>query len=1628
MSSDSISPVPAGLLSPPDGVPAIPPTRTRSQRLPFEALSWENFERLCHRLVALDGAVEHCARYGRPGEAQAGIDIYARYNDGRYHCLQAKRHEHFGADKLRAAVKLFLKGQWASRACRFTLAVQAQLQSTTVQEEIERQAAELRQHNIALTILDGDALTNRLRAHPCLIDDFFGRLWVEGLLGSEAAGALGARLDGSEFARIRDQLSRVYDVQFQFVDPGSFGSVAEDDSNAALTLLERFCKPDLMVREAPPTADLSDTGLGSRPADGETGATGGVFANPARTRPGLDPSRTRRIPAATWLGNGDRLAVVGEAGSGKSTLLRVIALDLLHGQARFPEITERWGDLIPLYLPFARWSAEIAREGTQIGLKELVRRAVQPLLTGGLVDLLDRAIDERRVLLLLDGLDEWSDEQAARTTLSALVTTVEAHAIPTIVSGRPRGLSRIGTLPAAWKRAAVAPLAVAQQAEIAARWFERYAAAEPAGVEISGSALRTDRFMAELARDPSLSSLATVPLLLVGLVTLALRGQILPRTRPSIYDQLVRVLLEVHPINRATAAGDTRPRFRFAQDADQRRDAIARLAFAIRHDGAAAALPLPKARDLLRAHLSAPEGFALPHGDATAAANEILAVNAETQGLIVEKAAGEIGFVHASFEEYLCAEHIGGWPFARIEEFMGRHAGDGRWRNVLVNLLTGMQRRDEFDRLIAIIDQPQSDELLSFARTSLLYEIGVGSAVRAPATARRLALSAIDQVEFNDWLPARRDALATTLQGLSDPVLRGAAEEAIRRWVPASAGYRASLVTVLGAWPPSDPLRKVLWRALHDEDRGVQRSAAAAFANAFSGKDDARQQLVHGLAGTRDLTAATAMLESLALGWPATADVMPLFEEAARSPSMELRLVGLLGLAGNGHLQEDAKRETLAASSFWADVDYHYRELAGAILLKFWPNDDVLVQGALHRASGAFGGPWELDLAEAYLLRTPVDRSDVRAWIAAELKTEYPFNMGSYNGAWGQVGHFAAVDPDIREAVNIYWREPKNRMVNLHFLHSYVARVADDEMAGLLIELLPNADRMDRHWIVRAMLAGWGRDHPRVKDSLDRLIAGPEDGLVGLVALMAELDPDLASARARLLRIGRRADVRRDLLAAGLEACGCDHRDDTAVAVLLEPSRNAQGIFDPANILFRTFAGHPRIRALAHERMRRPDPPVADVARGYADDPEFAPALFAAAVPLSLELRTQIVEFAATGAAGTILEDVLAQWKMETDAELRARMTIAHFGMPSPVESIAADQVMLLEGALQVGPEYETRRATAFVGLIVTGGLAALAALKDRDEPVKLETGGFHHSIPSLERLICERLDDLRAAFGEQLDERFRTIDHKTRLAEVLVRAPDASLAARRTFLDLAHADTLPRTPVALRALAVEAPASGLLLERCFQALDAGDHRNDRTAIEAEIGLILRAEFHGSREVRDRLSHRFEKFPSVRSIAALAVFDPNAATLPTCIDPSRLGREFGDWAPAMHIAAQRADARSFLVLIEAMISRARRSQFDAQAVVNVAVEERLARDSILADLLSRRIDPAANPSISTSAARYLSGAGTFSPHVRTRASDLLAHLGRDQRVPVAGYDAISDQWRAARATLLDALHAGLDLS
>ncbi|MGB3693088.1 MAG: NACHT domain-containing protein [Spirulinaceae cyanobacterium] len=156
-----------------------PPVQTKIQELPFDKLTWENFERLCLRLVRKEANVEHCQLYGQRGDNQEGIDIYARLLDrDKYTVYQCKREKNFGPAKIKSAVDKFLKGKWAKRTNCFVLCTQESLRHKNRADEFKSQSEKLRNEGISFIAWDEDYLSNTLKNYPDIVEDFFGKPWV----------------------------------------------------------------------------------------------------------------------------------------------------------------------------------------------------------------------------------------------------------------------------------------------------------------------------------------------------------------------------------------------------------------------------------------------------------------------------------------------------------------------------------------------------------------------------------------------------------------------------------------------------------------------------------------------------------------------------------------------------------------------------------------------------------------------------------------------------------------------------------------------------------------------------------------------------------------------------------------------------------------------------------------------------------------------------------------------------------------------------------------------------------------------------------------------------------------------------------------------------------------------------------------------------------------------------------------------------------------------------------------------------------------------------------------------------------------------------------------------------------
>jgi hypothetical protein len=179
MEQDPKVDIPAWLEESPTRITDLP-VQSNIQVLPFEKLTWENFERLCLRLIRKEADVENCRLYGKGGNKQEGIDIYAiLHNSEKYHVYQCKREKTFSPAKIKKAVNEFLAGTWAKKTSAFILCTQESLKPKKLSDEIIAQTEELHQTGISFIPWDSEELSIKLKDHPEIIADFFNEHFVK---------------------------------------------------------------------------------------------------------------------------------------------------------------------------------------------------------------------------------------------------------------------------------------------------------------------------------------------------------------------------------------------------------------------------------------------------------------------------------------------------------------------------------------------------------------------------------------------------------------------------------------------------------------------------------------------------------------------------------------------------------------------------------------------------------------------------------------------------------------------------------------------------------------------------------------------------------------------------------------------------------------------------------------------------------------------------------------------------------------------------------------------------------------------------------------------------------------------------------------------------------------------------------------------------------------------------------------------------------------------------------------------------------------------------------------------------------------------------------------------------------
>ncbi|EAY28361.1 NACHT domain-containing protein [Microscilla marina] len=732
------------LHTPPASVIA-PPVKTAIDELPIEQLSWEDFEKLCLRIVQIEYSLDDCEIFGTKGQRQEGIDIYALKDNSRYATYQSKRYQQIKDSDLDKIVDKFKKGKLYSKSDEFVLCTTASMNTTQLQDKFNALKSDLNKSNIQFIKWDKVQLCRILKDHPQIVYDFFGEAWVtqfNGAIHLEHIITTGKKLDAAQVAKFRKELYKLYKTVFQQHDPGL---PAQQIKKLDALLEERFIIPDVNIEKTRTSfvvgsnkternySLIQQSGRIERyEVDNESSLhqkdVGGLTYQNITTRTSID----------AVLPNYQKSIILGDPGSGKSTLLRFLVLDILSNTPQLLEIAQQWGRMLPVWLPFAYITKHIT-SSENLSLPTLVKMWLKSLGKESLFNIVNRALEDNRLLLVIDGVDEWSNTSAASQSIAKIEIQASLTNAHVLYSSRPYGYKLLKDSFRSVKEILLAPFSEQQQYAFSLYWYTKWT--ESLGEkDVSLANKNAEQFIKELKKSSDFKALAENPLLLSILITQKFKDAVLPRNKYKALANITEYLISTHPVKRKEPADIIiHNKWDFELN-----DIFLELAIHIQKNSFEGVILKEDAQRVIREFLVGYMNYEVPK--AKKISKELIDIGANEIGIIIEKSTEEIAFMHRQFQEFLAAKSLRESETEEAMQVLKEFAHKPAWHQVLNSFfgLIPYKKGCEFNRFWDCVKAPENTNVATSLYAKFVrYELAL-NLNNAPA---KLAMDNFTQIK-----------------------------------------------------------------------------------------------------------------------------------------------------------------------------------------------------------------------------------------------------------------------------------------------------------------------------------------------------------------------------------------------------------------------------------------------------------------------------------------------------------------------------------------------------------------------------------------------------------------------------------------------------------------------------------------------------------------------------------------------------------------------------------------------------------------------------------------------------------------------------------------------------------------
>ncbi|WP_375432606.1 NACHT domain-containing protein [uncultured Friedmanniella sp.] len=1388
--------LPATLWSVPDGPWPDPPVQTRPALLPVDKLTPENAERLFTRLLETEADIEHATLYGLPGQAQAGIDVYARTAptldiaataERGFVALQSRRVKGLTAASITSAAADFLAGEWADRCSRFYYATSSSLRDTKLDGALRSAHDALAEKGIEFEPWGAEEVASRLRDHPRLVDDFFGRAWVAAFCGRDRAAEIARRITPEQARAARAALGGLYRAAFRAQGASPTVTGTHTRGLSYLILDTQPVSEDTPVRATVVESEQTGPPVSIHPLE-EYAGTPRMMRRRVRRPARRDPVRSAdadraRTPVDEWADSARLRLLIGAPGSGKSSFLMFTAADILSAEPQSAALQRSYGGDLPLWLPFGFLCRHLDGSTTNS-----VVSAIQAWVTqqGGpsAWDLTQPALDDERAILLVDGVDEWNDRASAEYALGLIESFVSQRRIAAILTARPYAVDRLNWMEP-WAKAVLAPLTHAQQVDMVTRVLSE---SDTIGAD-GPSTPHAESFLAELTRIPALSPLLGTPLFL-RLLAKSWRGESLPPQRFRLFSALVQLLVDKHPQMRRRASSAAGSEF----STGDMLTVLRGVAYQARIEGGSAIRPRQEMERRFREELRRDDGLAYPAADAARVATAVLSQAEDEYGLLVPQGVGMVGFLHRVLLDQLAGEHLATLPPEEQESVLIARAGDPTWRDVLI---AGLATQVNASLLTRLSEHTEVDPVDKY---ELIADAIAGDVAITTPKQSQWVTEIIDRVNDHADTAHRARLIASLVSMTKHASLRPLMLATFKQWLKAAHPEPTSPLWMLRDAEVAETgvLPALLWGLRH-EDEAVQLNAAHAIAIRYAGDATIGARIETSVRnGAKAIDQAFALL-CLGTGWPDWPQLPTLLEWARAQITPELRVCALHLLreaAGGqfGHLSAAERQwfegflrhEGLRPREHWKDLAIPFVQHA----MSEQPKTARFVLETL-----STNGKNDGDRSMAWLLActTFSDDDAIKNWVADQL--EHPERNGLLLHNLALIPESWRTDPAFARSAAATIREDAQKPPFNDGAIRLAESLPDDDA---LDALLPALDSWRPVRAGAALLKRFGH-RPEVRAVFDERLHGPLESAAPLAPLALEALGAAEGFRV-LVALLRSSDGEGDgearvVVAMALAeawaqfASTPEHPESAAILRGYDPDELAtrctavgtEHLTWHVGLIIAAWPTHEAVVAFALRALQHPqhissgihDPAPPAIVRAYGARADATANLMMNAVLDQLaylppQLREVLVDaLTRSDLTPATLRDLLGDWGEDPDIWVQrtaltglVRRVERYRISPNAEHAQTEEATDWLRTQVQAelcgyGPALEYRRQTGWVGMLLLGDLGLHdGLLETRGQPTRPGVH-LHHVFGGVDRELVDLLnanwDEVSTHFGDDL-------------------------------------------------------------------------------------------------------------------------------------------------------------------------------------------------------------------------------------------------------------------------------------